>query len=138
MTAAMKLVIDSNILISAYSAAGTIREVWQKGFGPHRLLISPEIFFEVERELRQAQFELSPAEITGTLKDILKRCEMIRPKTTYQGEIADEHDRHLVSLVREVGADRLLTEDPARKHWEMVEGIIILSLAQFLTALQSS
>lgn len=144
MTEAMKLVIDSNILISAYSVSGKVHEIWQAGFGHHRLLISPEIFSEVEKGLRQVAFELQPAEITLMLKDILKRCEMVRLKTTYQGEVADEHDRHLVSLAREAGADILLTEDCALQKMETVvrplrvEGILILSLTQFLTSLQSS
>ncbi|MBI3359389.1 MAG: PIN domain-containing protein [Nitrospirae bacterium] len=132
----MKLVIDSNILISAYSVPGEAREAWQAGLAPHRLLISPEIFLEVERGLRQTQFDLSPAEITVMLKDILKRCEVVRPKTPYQGEMADENDRHLVSLAREVGADALITGNRARKNLETAAGIPILSLAQFLTSLQ--
>ena len=105
----LKLVIDANILVSAYSSAGRTQEKWKAGLGCHELVISPEIFTEVERTLRQAEFHLASEEIKERLKDILKRCTLVRPKTRFNGNIADEKDRHLANLALEVGADRILT-----------------------------
>lgn len=59
----LTLVVDANILVSAYSSAGRVQKEWRTGVGFHRLVISPEIFAEVERTLRKTEFHLAPDEI---------------------------------------------------------------------------
>ncbi len=128
----LKLVIDANILVSAYSTGGRIHEQWREGFGPHQLVISPEIFAEVERTLRQAEFHLSPEMIRVCLKDILKRCELVRPKTKYGGSMPDEKDRHLVSLGLEVHADRIITGETCLCKETEVAGIPVAKFYDFV------
>lgn len=127
----LKLVIDANILVSAYSATGRISQLWKAGLDPHQLMISPEIFTEVERTLRQAEFHLAPSEITARLKDILERCVLVRSKTRFNGEIADEKDRHLANLALEISADRILTGESALKKSKTIAGTSVMSFAEF-------
>ena len=94
-------------------------------------MISPEIFAEVERTLRQAEFHLGPNEIKERLEDILERCILVRPKTRFSGEIADEEDRHLANLAVEVSADRILTGEAALKKSKAIAGTPVMSLAEF-------
>jgi len=129
----LKLVIDANILVSAYSATGRINELWESGLASHQLMISPEIFAEVERTLRQAEFHLAPNEIKERLKDILERCVLVRPKTRFNGEIADEKDRHLANLALEVGAERILTGEAALKKSATIAGTAVMSFAEFVS-----
>jgi hypothetical protein len=51
-----KLVIDATMLVSASSTSGRIQEQWSKGLGPQQLMISPEIFAEVEHTLVELSF----------------------------------------------------------------------------------
>jgi len=127
------LVIDANILVSAYSSAGRIQEKWRAGLGSHRFVISPEIFAEVERTLRQTEFHLGPDEIKECLKDILKRCTLVRPKARFNGNIADEKDRHLANLALEVGADKILTGETALKKGITIAGASVMSFAEFVS-----
>ena len=128
----MKLVIDANILVSAYSTSGRVQEYWRKGLGPNQLIISPEIFLEVERTLRQVEFHLTADEITQYLKDILKRCSLARPKARYSGEMPDEKDRHLVNLALEVKADKIITGETALCAGSPIAGIAVLKLHEFI------
>lgn len=128
----LKLVIDANILVSAYSATGRINDLWKSGLAPHQLTISPEIFAEVERTLRQTEFHLAPNEIKQRLKDILERCVLIRPKSRFNGEIADEKDRHVANLALEISADRILTGETALKGQSTIAGACVASLVEFL------
>jgi putative PIN family toxin of toxin-antitoxin system len=128
----LTLVIDSNILVSAYSTAGKVHDRWQDGLAPHRLVISPEIFAEVERNLRQVEFHLSANEIRACLKDILDRCDLVRPKEKYEGKMPDEKDRHLASLAIEVHADKIITGDAALRAGSPIAGIPILKLNEFV------
>jgi putative PIN family toxin of toxin-antitoxin system len=124
----LKLVIDANILVSAYCFGGRIQEKWKAGLGCHKLIISPEIIAEVERTLRQAEFHLESEEIRVRLKDILDCCEVVRPKVKYQGRMPDEKDRHLVNLALEVRADRIITGDTALLTASPIAGIQVLKL----------
>ena len=109
MTNPMRLVIDANILVSAYAHRGTIHDAWRQGIGPHECIISPEIFQEVERNLRQADFHLSDEQVRRCLLDILERCRVERPKHTFDGTITDENDRHLAALFVHCEADYVVT-----------------------------
>lgn len=105
----MRLVIDANILVSAYAHRGTIHEAWTSGIGPHELIISPEIFQEVERNLRQTDFHLSDEKVRICLLDILDRCRIERPQVEFDGTITDENDRHLAALFFASKADHVVT-----------------------------
>lgn len=129
----LTLVIDANILVSAYSAAGRIQKKWKTGVEFHRCVISPEIFAEVERTLRKSEFHLAPHEIKEHLKDILKRCTVVRPKACFNGNMPDEKDRHLANLALEVGADRILTGETALKRSMTIAGARVMSLTEFVT-----
>lgn len=133
----LKLVIDANILVSAYSTSGRIQERWRRGFGPHQLMISPEIFAEVERTLRQVEFHLTADEIKQCLKDMLKRCVVVRPKARFNGEIPDEKDRHLANLALEVKADKIITGETALLTSSPIAGIPVLKLNEFVEEIAS-
>jgi len=128
----VKLVIDANILVSAYTVEGAVRERWRSGLGLHELIISPEIFSEVERTLREAQFGLSGANIRAILLDILDRCVLVRARSKYEGSVGDEKDRHLANLAREVGADSILTGDQALLEMQTIAGVRVMSLSEFV------
>lgn len=130
----MKLILDANILVSAYAVDGRIREYWRKGLGPHQLLISPEILTEVESALRRTEFHLSDDGIRTILVDILDRCDVVRPRLLYAGPVPDENDRHVVSLAKEVGADRIITGDEVLQKVESLGDIPVMPLAEFLKA----
>ncbi len=128
----LKLVLDANLLVSAYSAAGHINELWKSGLAPHRLMISPEIFAEVERTLRQAEFQLSPDEIKVGLKDILAHCVVVRPQARYTGKIPDEKDRHLANLALEVKADKIITGESTLPKTSPIAGIPVVKFNEFV------
>jgi len=129
----LTLVVDANILVSAYSSAGRVQKEWRTGVGFHQLVISPEIFAEVERTLRKTEFHLGPNEIKEHLKDILKRCTLVRPTARFNGNMPDEKDRHLANLALEVHADRILTGETALKRSMTIAGARVMGFAEFVS-----
>ena len=125
----MKLVIDANILVSAYAHRGTIHDEWKAGIGPHELIISPEIFREVERNLRQTEFHLSDDDVRTCLLDILERCLLERFHAPFDGAITDENDRHLAALFFASGADHVVTGE-ASLHSTSHTSLSFISLAE--------
>ncbi len=74
-----RIIVDANVLVSAYGAGGEIRRLWCDSLRDYKIVISPEIFIEVESRLRNGEFTLSAADIKSALKDIAARCEVVRP-----------------------------------------------------------
>jgi len=128
----MKLILDANLLVSAYIADGKIHADWQNGLGAHQIFISPEIFTEVERALQEKASHLTRDQIRTALTEILERCKVVRLKTNYQGALVDEHNRHLADLALAVGADKILTGDHPLPEMKVIGGAPVVALAQFL------
>ena len=128
----MKLVIDANILVSAYTADGKIRACWRRTSREHDPIISPEIFAEVERTIRKREFLLSDFAARSALLDILKTCKVIRTRGQYLGSVPDEGDRHIVCLASQTGADAIITGDHALQKAKQFAGTVILSFADFV------
>jgi len=133
----MKLVIDANIIVAAYATDGIIRKQWLFGFDEHEIVISPEIFIEIERSLRQKLFDLNVLEIAGILHDILDRCTLIRTTEEYHGDIADESDRALVDVAITSQADHIITGEHALPGMKSIAGVSVVSLAAFMESVGS-
>lgn len=127
----LKLVIDSNLLVSVYSAASPRRDQWAAGLGAHRLYVSPEVFAQVERRLRQAEYHLNAGEIRACLQEILQRCQVVRPKVKPPLGVTNLQDRDLARLALEVKADRILTADTGARPRGDLAGVPMMTLSEF-------
>jgi len=107
----MKLVLDSDFLISAYTCDGEVRRHYQHGLELHDLAISPEIFTEVEKNLRKGEFNISPPEIKEMLSDLLNRCKLVRIEDPPAEMSTINSDWHLPALAEQIKADLILTGD---------------------------
>ena len=132
----MKVILDANILISLYTppekALENSREVWPV-LGLSQLIVSPEIFAEVENAFRRSDFSLQNEEVKAILSDILDRCKVVRLKGEYAGELPDERDRHLFTLATENDADIIISGDSSLQNMKQISGLQIMPLRQFLT-----
>lgn len=133
----MKLVIDTNVVISAYITRGKVAREWRGRLARHSLIVSPEIMAEVERTLRRREMRLSAATVTAILRDVLARCEVVRPRARYEGSLPDEQDRHLANLGIEVNADGIITADRAILQLGCIDRIPVWSLNGFLRSVPS-
>jgi|SRR6266853_2657928 len=127
----MRVVIDANVLVSAYAHRGTIHQQWREGLGPHEYVISPEIFQEVERNLRQSEFLLSESQVREALVDILNRCRLERSPTEFEGDIPHENDRHLASLYLACAAEYVVTGETVLRRGSN-GGVKFISISEFI------
>lgn len=94
------VVVDSNILISAYGLDGDIRRYWRESLQGCRLVVSPEILIEVESRLRNSEFNLASKEIKAALAEILGRCQVVRPDPVRDPNFKNFREAHLAALAR--------------------------------------
>ena len=127
----MRIVVDANVLVSAYAHRGAVHEHWRDGLGPHEYVISPEIFQEVERNLRQSEFLLTESQVREALVDILNRCRLERTASEFEGDVPHEKDRHLVSLYVACAANYIVTGETVLLNGSN-GGVNFISITDFI------
>jgi uncharacterized protein len=136
MTQLLRVVIDTNILLSALifsgGRVGIFRQLWQDyRFQP---LVSKPTVTELIRVLAYSKFKLTPAEREDLLADYLPFCETVTmplelPEIPICRDPFDESFLHL-AIVRQ--ADYLVTGDRDLLLLADVFEFPILTSAQFL------
>lgn len=142
MTAPMRVVLDTNVVLSALvfggGAAGQVRRAWQQG--ALLPLASTATVQELVRALSYPKFRLSQAEQEELLADYLPHTEIVRipkplPKVPACRDAMDEPFMHLAVAGKAqvlVSGDRDLLAIAA--EFEQASGCPILTLDAFCTA----
>jgi len=130
------VVVDANILISAYGFDGEVRRYWRESLWGCKVVISPEILIEVESRLRNSAFNLSGQEIKAILLDILHRCELVRPNPARDPSFKNAKDSHLAALAQYklpngASPEFLLTGDEALLQERKIGTCEILRIGEF-------
>src|ERR1700690_930250 len=95
-----RIIVDANILISAYGFDGDVRRYWLESLRGHRIVISPEILIEDEARLRDGNFNKLSSEIRAILKNLVSRCEVVRPPPPQDPSFKNQKDAHLAALAK--------------------------------------
>lgn len=106
----MKIVFDTNVLISAFIATGTSKDIFEYIIENHNVILSPYILKELKLKLlnKLGFSNQEYKEIEGILKDntliFSKESNKIR-------EFSDKKDLPILNLCVSVKADLLITGD---------------------------
>lgn len=118
-----KVIVDASVLLAAYGADGEVRRYWRDSLGACRIIVSPEIFIEVEARLRNGEYNLPDEAITTALSDILSRCEIVRPNPSLDPKFADTGGAHLAALAK------YRYPDGTRPRWLLTDDEALLRIA---------
>ncbi len=121
----MRVVLDTNVLISALLFTGIASEVvplWQKG--AITVLLSREILDEYLRVLAYPKFQLSEGEIKGLIEEeFLPFVQIIKPGTRIRIVKRDPSDNKFLECAVAGKADVLISGDKellAIRHYRQV------------------
>jgi putative PIN family toxin of toxin-antitoxin system len=108
----MRLVLDTNVLVSAIVFGGPPRDVLETILtGEHRLVLSPAILDELRRVLTGSKFRY-PATAAGHIDAELREiAEIVEPVTRLSVVIADPEDNRVLECAVEGGADFIVSGD---------------------------
>jgi putative PIN family toxin of toxin-antitoxin system len=112
--AALRVVLDTNVLVSALaypgSIPGRILNAWHEG--ELDLVLSRYILDEMVRVLpRLPRIPLTPAEIRDLADSFLFVAEIVEPSTTPDETLRDPADQLVLGTLRAAQADYLITGD---------------------------
>ena len=99
----MKVVLDTNIYLSAFLFRGTAAKAFEKCVVYHEIYISRWILDEIQEKLAD-KFQLSADEIEEILIEILKPAQLVQPTNPLPTACKDADDNNVLQLAEFVSA----------------------------------
>jgi len=107
----MKIVLDTNIYISAYLSKGLASQILELGHeGRVTLCISPEILNELKRKLKN-KFNLNATEVSEFLDLVRMASTQVRPKQKVKVIKDDPDDNIILECAIESGSKLIVSMD---------------------------
>lgn len=132
----MKVVFDTNVLISAFVFGGNSAKAFDKCVEKHDISISQYIIDELSDKLKN-KFHIPLADIskiTGLLKNELM---FHRPATKLPEVCRDKDDNHILQLAESAESDLIITGDKDLLVLKKYKTVTIISPKDFLELYRS-
>lgn len=126
----MKILLDTNVWIAAFLTHGACHELLEHCLENHQLLISKDIYEEIEEKLRN-KFKFPPTRIQETLSFIKGQAYFISVKPLVETVCRDPEDDLILAALISGKADCLITGDNDLLVLKKFEGIPLLSPKQY-------
>lgn len=129
----MKLVVDTNVLISALgwdrSEYFLIKKVFQEEI---TLYMSPQMFEEFIRVSQRKKFGFSHDEIEEFITSLIEICEMVIPQQRINVIQEDPADNIFLECAIEAKVDYIISGDRHLLKLNEFQGIPIINASRFL------
>ncbi|RCK76801.1 MAG: hypothetical protein ANABAC_3226 [Anaerolineae bacterium] len=133
-----RVVLDTNVLVSAY-LGGKLEGILQLfRQGRYRLLLSEEIFVEYLAVLKRPKFQLEQRDINSLIALLLSKGEFISTPIRLEIITADPSDNKFLEAAVAGKADVVVSGDHHLLELGSYAGIPILTAADFLTWLEQN
>ena len=106
----MKVVLDTNVLISAFVFKGFSAKVFDHCATAHTILVSPWIVNELEEKLTQ-KFSVELFDVESIIHLLLDVSEIVEPDNDIPTICRDEDDNNILQLAEFAQADFIVTGD---------------------------
>jgi len=133
------VVLDTNVLISAFLFGGAPREIVELIVaGVVDCSVSPAILDEVRGVLKRPKFGLSPRQAMSIVEELGGLSEVVNPSTSIHRIIADPDDDRVLECVIEARADAIVSGDAHLLELGRYKRILILNPSDFLQAMREN
>jgi uncharacterized protein len=133
----LRVVLDTNVLVSAIISDGKSRELLKKGIAnQYSILISDPILRELTVVLKRPKFKVSEDEVKNIILAIIRTAEVIMVKTKIKAVKEDPKDDMIIETAIDGGADIIVTGDSHLLSLETFRGINITTVEKLLATLQ--
>jgi len=133
----LKVVLDTNVLISAILFGGKPREILEKTIrGEIRLCISEPILEELKGVLQRPKFDYSPEMIEVILTELTGVADFVNSSKRINVVLEDPEDNRILECAVEAGANYIITGDIHLLKLSRYRDIGVLNAASFLERLQ--
>lgn len=135
----IRVVLDTNILISAILFGGKPRQVLERVIrGEIRLCISEAILEELKGVLRRSKFDYSTEAIQVILTELISLSDFVSPPKTIRVVSEDPEDNRILECAVEAEANYIITGDVHLLRLGRYQDIEVLNAVAFLEKLSSA
>ena len=132
----LRVVLDTNVLISAILFGGKPRQILEKAIrGEIRLCLSEPILEELKGVLQRSKFDYSPEMIQFILTELTAIADFVNPSETINIVAEDPEDNRILECAIAANADYVISGDSHLLKLNKYFNIDILSAAAFLEKL---
>ena len=130
----LKVVLDTNVLISAILFGGKPRQILEKAVrGEIRLCLSESILEELGGVLRRSKFDYSPEMIQFILTELTGIADFVNPSETIDIVLEDPDDNRILECAVEAEANYIITGDFHLLKLSRYRNIEVVNVVGFLT-----
>jgi len=127
----LRVVLDTNVLVSAFTHQGISFQIWQWAIeGRYRLLVSPQIVTELAGVLR-LKFSWSDPRIVLRMKLLAKTAEVVTPRFTLHVVHEDDDDNRRLECAVAGNAGLVDSSDHHLRKLKSYQGIGIVTPIDF-------
>jgi len=135
----MKLVLDTNIFISAFYWGGNSQKIIDMVIeGIDELYISEEIINEISEVMARPKFKTERKTIDGYIKTIIKSGKIIKIEGKLKGICRDKDDDDKLECAIISNADFLITGDEDILILKNYENVKIITQKEYLDIIKSA
>jgi putative PIN family toxin of toxin-antitoxin system len=129
----LKVVLDTNVLISATLFGGKPRKILEKAIrGEIRLCLSEPMLEELSGVLRRSKFDYSPEMIQFILTELMGIADFVNPSEMIDVVSEDPEDNRILECAVEAKANYIITGDSHLLKLSRHLNIEILNATAFL------
>ena len=132
-----KVVLDTNVLISAILFGGKPRQILEKAIrGEIRLCLSEPILEELKGVLQRSKFDYPPEMIQFILTELTGIADFVYPSETINVVLEDPKDNRMLECAVEAKANYVISGDFHLLKLSRYLNIEVLNAAAFLERLE--
>jgi putative PIN family toxin of toxin-antitoxin system len=132
----LRIVLDTNVLVSAILTEGRSRELFQLAIhGRYLLINSKETIEEFEEVLRRSKFKMTESEIARTRNALIRTGRTVKVTSKRRIIKQDPDDDVFVNLALDGRADYIVSGDPHLLTLAKYKGIEIVKVSDMLQKL---
>jgi putative PIN family toxin of toxin-antitoxin system len=122
----VKAILDTNVLVAAFTARGLCSELFERVLYDHDLIISQHLLDEFE-EVLVRKFGFTAAKVEQAVALLRRVGVMIEPAPLDRPVCRDPDDDLVLALAAHAGADSIVTGDRDLLDLESFQNVPILS-----------
>jgi putative PIN family toxin of toxin-antitoxin system len=127
-----KIVLDTNVIVSAFGWKGSAHEIFQKCIKGHfQLYLSPQILSEIKRVLSYHKFHFNQDEIDEFLSIIIEAAEIVEPEIIIDLISQDSSNNRVLECAITADCEYVISGDKHLLEIKEFESIKILSPDKF-------
>ena len=131
-----KIVLDTNVVVSAFGWTGAPNHIFQKCIEGHfELYLSLPLIDEIRRVISYPKFDFTRDEIDEFISIVIETAEIVEPKFTLNFITQDPSDNRVLECAATADCEYIITGDKHLLEIKEFEDIKILSPDEFIKAL---